>query len=78
MFKCPFCGSENTQYLPSNNGIHKNYVKETKQGMVNCTESGSYYYPISKEICMDCGYVFQKMSDENLKKYHEEKQFFTN
>lgn len=78
MFKCPFCGSGNTQYLPSSDGIRKNYIKEIRQGMVNCTENGAYYYPIQKVICMDCGYVFQKMSDENLEKYHKEKQFFTN
>lgn len=78
MPKCPFCASENTQSLPSSEGIHKNYSKETSQGMVRCTETGAYFYPIVKEICMDCGYVFQKMSDDNLKKYHKEKQFFTN
>lgn len=78
MFKCPFCGSENTQYLPSRDIIHKNYVKEIKQVMTQSTETGEYYFSISKAICLDCGYVFQKMSDEELKKYHEEKQFFTN
>lgn len=78
MPKCPFCGSENTQCLPSSDAIHKNYMIEKKQGMMTSTETGSYYYPITKAICMDCGYVFQKMSDKNLKKYHEEKKYFTN
>ena len=78
MLKCPFCGSEDTQHLPSSDNISKKYVKETGKGMMQCTESGTRYYQIHKAICMNCGYVFQKMNDESLKKYHEEKQFFTN
>lgn len=76
MEKCPFCKSENTKYLPSNDAMHKRYLIEKKYGNSTSTETGSFYYPIIKEICMDCGYVFQKMSDENLKKYHEEEKYF--
>ncbi len=78
MPKCPFCRSENTQGLPSSDGVYKKYKKEERYGSVRSTEEGSCFYPIFKAICMDCGYVFQKMSDENLKKYHEEEKYFTN
>ena len=73
MSKCPFCGSENTRCLSLRDGIHENYKKVTK----NCTQTGTHFFPISEELCLECGYVFKKMSDENLKKYHEEKEYFT-
>lgn len=76
--RCPFCKSENLEYLPTNDAIHKNYVIERNQGMMSSMETGSYYYPIIKAICLECGNVFQKMSDENLKKYHQEKPYFAN
>lgn len=75
--KCPFCKSENVEKLQSNDGIYKNYVKETNQGMTHSVQTGQRYYPIVKALCLDCGYMFQKMNDEVLKKYHEEKEFFT-
>lgn len=78
MLECPFCRSQNTQYLSLSDGIYKKYAKESEKGMAHSTEKGTYYYPIAKAICLDCGYVFEKMSDENLKRYHEEKQLFTN
>lgn len=76
MLKCPFCGSNDIQYLSSNDSIFKNYVKEKQLGMSYSTKTGTYIYPISKGLCLKCGYVFQKMEDEILEKYHEEKQFF--
>lgn len=76
--KCPFCGCEDVQSLPSNDGIYKNYQKNISSGMTHGYETGSCYYPIVKALCMKCGYVFSKMNDEVLKKYHDEKEFFTN
>lgn len=46
--------------------------------MVTGVDEGEYIYPIIKGICLECGYVFEKMKDEDLKKYHEEKQYFIN
>ena len=76
--KCPFCSSEDNMPLASRENIYKNYQKTINQGTIRGTETGSYVYPISKCLCLKCGYVFEKMSDENLAKYHEEKKYFTN
>lgn len=75
--KCPFCGSEELLPLPSANFIRKKYRKNIP-GMVTGVDEGEYIYPIIKGICLECGYVFEKMKDEDLKKYHEEKQYFIN
>lgn len=73
--KCPFCGSEELIPLSSSNFIRKKYRK-TIPGMTTVVEEGECIYQIKKEICLECGYVFEKMKDEDLKKYHEEKQYF--
>lgn len=77
MPKCPFCGSEDLECLSVNDNITKNYEKTSKQGPVISTKTGVYSYPIVKAICLDCGYVFQKMSDKNLEKFRQERAFFT-
>lgn len=72
--KCPFCGKENFQVLPRRDVIRKNL--ERKEGQATVTEDE--YYDVDRGLCLECGYVFECMSEETLKKYHEEKQYFTN
>lgn len=66
--KCPFCGSEDLVSLPCTDFMRIKYSKEY--------EEGEYIYSFVKRLCLGCGYVFQKMSDEDLEKYHNEKQYF--
>lgn len=76
MIDCPFCKSENIEILSSWDSIDKAYQKENNFGGMYSREEGTFKYPIIKAICLDCGNVFQKMNEENLQKYQEEKQFF--
>lgn len=73
--QCPFCENENTERL-STNHIYRKYIRPMNNPGIIGREEGTYAYPIEKCICFDCGCVFEKMSEENIKKYEEEKQYF--
>ena len=62
--------------FPSREGISKKYRKEKRLGNVTSVEEGSYYYPITKTICLDCGCVFERMNEEVLNNYHKESKYF--
>lgn len=68
--KCPFCKSENIKRLSSLEYIKEKVVKSPIDEVER--------YTISKGICLDCGYVFQKMDDDVLKQYHEDESYFVN
>ncbi len=78
MPKCPFCSSENIERMVSGDYIYKRYEKKISSGMSLMTETGTQNYPIDKFICLDCGYVFEKMNTKNLEDYNQNKQYFTN
>lgn len=73
--KCPFCGSEESIVVDRDH-ITRKTEKITKQGMCTCTEQSHYIGYMNKHLCLGCGMVYQCMSEEDLKKYHKEKQYF--
>ncbi len=71
--KCPFCKSENTERINGSTVLTKQVPEKiTVQGNVTCRESA---YPISfgtqRYICLECGFVFEKLSESDLKRYKE-------
>lgn len=76
MYKCPFCGSENTELLSTSDGLFRKCVRNGVDGMESCTVERRINYPFAEELCLDCGYVFKKMDDEVLKDYIEDKPYF--
>lgn len=75
MSKCPFCESTNNEFLGESN-ICRSYKKVTNDNNLTATKSGTYVHPIIKSLCLDCGYVFESMSKENLMSFLEEKKYF--
>lgn len=71
--KCPFCKSENTERISGNTVITKQIPEKTsKQGNVTCTESAhTISVKTQRNICLDCGFVFEKLSESDLKLYKE-------
>lgn len=77
MNKCPICQSTNLEHM-NTSYMTRRYEKVTHNSMMTSTEEGTYSYPIIKSLCLDCGYIYESMSQENLNKYSEEKQYFKN
>lgn len=71
--KCPFCKSENTERISGNTVITKQIPEKTsKQGNVTCTESAyTMSFGTQRYICLDCGFVFEKLGESDLKRYKE-------
>lgn len=71
--KCPFCKSENTERISGSTALTKRIPeKVSKQGNVTCTES-SHIMSVETQryICLDCGFVFEKLDESDLKRYKE-------
>ena len=71
--KCPFCKSENTERISESTVLTKRIPEKTKvQGNVTCTESAhTMSVETQRHICLDCGFVFEKLSESDLKRYKE-------
>lgn len=71
--KCPFCKSENTERISGSTVLTKRIPEKVSvQGNVTCTESANIM-PVETQryICLDCGFVFEKLSESDLKRYKE-------
>lgn len=71
--KCPFCESENTERISGSTALTKRIPEKVSvQGNVTCTESANIM-PVKTQryICLDCGFVFEKLSESDLKRYKE-------
>lgn len=71
--KCPFCKSENTERISGSTVLTKRIPEKiSKQGNVTCTESAHIMsIETQRYICLDCGFVFEKLSESDLKRYKE-------
>lgn len=71
--KCPFCKSENTERISGSTALTKRIPeKVSKQGNVTCTESAHIMsVETQRYICLDCGFVFEKLDESDLKRYKE-------
>lgn len=71
--KCPFCKSENTERISGSTILAKQIPEKTsKQGNVTCTEPArTMSVETQRYICLDCGFVFEKLSESDLKRYKE-------
>ena len=71
--KCPFCESENAERISGSTALTKRIPEKVSvQGNVTCTESANIM-PVKTQryICLDCGFVFEKLSESDLKRYKE-------
>lgn len=71
--KCPFCKSENTERISESTVLTKRIPKKVSvQGNVTCTEP-AYIMSVEtqRNICLDCGFVFEKLDESDLKRYKE-------
>lgn len=71
--KCPFCKSENTERISGNTALAKQIPEKVSvQGNVTCTESAHIMsVETQRYICLDCGFVFEKLDESDLKRYKE-------
>ena len=71
--KCPFCKSENIERISGSTVLTKRIPEKTsKQGNVTCTEPAyTMSVETQKNICLDCGFVFEKLDESDLKQYKE-------
>nr|DAW27584.1 MAG TPA: transcription factor IIS-like protein [Caudoviricetes sp.] len=71
--KCPFCKSENTERISGSTILAKQIPeKVSKQGNVTCTEPAHIMsVETQRYICLDCGFVFEKLDESDLKRYKE-------
>lgn len=72
--KCPFCKSENTERIPGGTMVIKNIPeRNVRYGNIMCTESSTTLrVTAKKQLCLDCGFIFEKLSEADLKRYKEE------
>lgn len=72
--KCPYCKSENVERLSESTNLTKRIPeKTTRKGNVTCRESAyTLSFMMQRYICLDCGFVSEKLSEEDLKRYKEE------
>ena len=71
--KCPFCKSENTERISGSTVLTKRIPEKiSKQGNVTCTEPAhTMSVETQRYICLDCGFVFEKLDESDLKRYKE-------
>lgn len=72
--KCPFCKSENVERIPGGTMVIKNIPERTvRYGNTACTESAkTLRFTAEKQLCLNCGFVFERLSESDLKRYKEE------
>lgn len=66
---CPFCKSDSIESLPSNNYLRKQWEKAGNSRMVT---SGRNDYAILKGACLNCGMVFEFLTDDSIKAIHRQ------
>ena len=71
--KCPFCKSENTERISGSTALTKRIPEKVSvQWNVTCTEHACIMsVETQRYICLDCGFVFEKLSESDLKRYKE-------
>lgn len=71
--KCPFCKSENIERISGSTFLTKRIPEKVSvQGNVTCTESAhTMSAETQRYICLDCGFVFEKLDESDLKRYKE-------
>lgn len=71
--KCPFCKSENSERISESTALTKRIPEKiSKQGNVTCTELAHIMsVETQRYICLDCGFVFEKLDESDLKRYKE-------
>lgn len=69
---CPVCKSE------KNETFDASYLsKDVEQKLAPYyTRSGTFKFPICKCLCLDCGAVFEYMSEDVLKEFNENMKYF--
>lgn len=74
--KCYRCESKQLELIGSNHSRSRSYEKVVRSGNMTTTESGSISIPIHKFVCLECGYVFEKVLEEHLIEYKALKEYF--
>ena len=71
--KCPFCKSENTERISGSTALTKRIPEKVSvQGNVTCTEPAhTMSVETQRYICRDCGFVFEKLDESDLKRNKE-------
>ena len=71
--KCPFCKSENNERISESTVLTKRIPEKVSvQGNVTCTEPANIMsVETQRYICLDCGFVFEKLDESDLKRYKE-------
>lgn len=74
MESCPFCKSENTKLLSKGFQNQIPYRYRITKG--NVTDESTFSLYIPEYLCLDCGMVFQKVSQQNLEEYKKWRPYF--
>ena len=69
--QCPKCNSENLYFI-SDCHLKRKYSVSTDKQVCH----GEYQFPIAKNLCKDCGLVFEAMEPEDVKKFKEVESTF--
>ena len=79
MNKCPFCQSEKLVVCGRGSSFHKNYreVKEQRNTLYSATScrEWSIYYLTNKMLCLNCGLVHERLSEEKIAEYLANEKF---